>query len=138
MTEEKKKGFWRHAFAVEKSEAFEATEPEQAVLDAVAQKAIRHGLAIPAILALESSRPLNFIGAQAMAFFEPIVRTIFAEWEGYTIFYKVMERRGSVEYLIGRVEFFENERQAELAKARAERKGKKHKPKSENVEPGQK
>lgn len=122
MGETKKKGFWRHAFAVEDPRAFAASEKEAAAIDAVAQRIIRHGLALPGILALESARPMNFLGAQAMAFFEPIVRTIFTQWEGYTMFYRAMERRGSVEYLIDRIEHFENQRQETIAQAKADRK----------------
>lgn len=121
----KKKGFWRHAFAVETPEEFKPDEQELAVMDKVAQRICRHGLAIPAILFLESSRPMNFIGASAMAYFEPIVRGIFTEWEGYSTFYKMMERRGSVECLIDRVEHFENERQEQIKQAKLERKRRK-------------
>ena len=122
--DKKKKGFWGHAFAVEKAEDFEPTEEELAVLDAVAKKVAKHGMAIPGILFLESSRPMNFIGAQAMAFFEPIVRTVFTQWDGYSLFYKVMEKRGCIECLIGRIEHFENQRQEEITKRKAEKKSK--------------
>jgi hypothetical protein len=74
---------------------------------------------------------MNFIGAQAMAFFEPIVRSIFSEWDAYTTFYKIMERRGSIECLTDRVELFEDERQEEIKKAKAERKAKKLKARAE-------
>jgi hypothetical protein len=123
--EGKKKGFWKHAFALEKAEDFEATEEELKVLDAAAEKIAKHGLGMPAILFLESVRPMNFIGAQAMAFFEPIVRGIFSTWDGYTTFYKIMERRGSVECLIDRVDKMQNKRDDEAKALRAKAKEKK-------------
>lgn len=131
MEDKKKKGFWRHAFAVEKAEDFVPTEEDIRVLDAVCAKVIRHGMALPAILFLESARPMNFVTSQAMAFFEPIIRGVFTSWQGYSDFYKILEKRGSVELLIDRMEKLENERQQELNKLRQERKGKKKAPASE-------
>lgn len=125
MTKEKKKGGWRHAFAFEKAEDFNPSEEDLAVLDAVALRISRHGMSIPGILFLESARPMNFIGAQAMAFFEPIVRTVFSQWDGYSKFYKIMERRGSVECLIERIEIYANQRQELIEKSKAEKKNKK-------------
>ena len=109
-TNKKKKGFWKNAFAIKRAEDFKASEEELAILDALAAKIVRLGMATPAILFLESSSPLNFIGSQALAFFEPIVRGVFTTWDGYSRFYKMMERRGSVEALIDRIGIKEQEK----------------------------
>ena len=122
---ENKKSFWANAFAVEKTEDFKPNENELELLDRLAKKIAGRGLSTPSILFLESARPLNFIGAQTMAFFEPLVRTVFASWEGYSVFYKLMEKRGSVECLIDRIEYFENEKLEAVAQAKAKAKEEK-------------
>ena len=50
---------------------------EQALMDKVAHKVVDKGWTVPAIMFLESIKPLNFIGSQVMVFFEPIVQTVF-------------------------------------------------------------
>ena len=121
----KKKGWLTHAFAVPKAADFAASDREIEVLDTVAARVVKHGLATPAILFLESVRPLNFIGSQAMAFFEPLIRGVFSGWDGYTDFYKIMERRGSVECLMDRIEKAEEDRQALIEKNKALAKAEK-------------
>ncbi len=113
-------GWWRKAFAVERAEDFAPDERERELIDAFAAKVCRHGLAIPAILFLESARPMNFIGSQALAFFEPIVRGLL-DWQAYSDFARLLERRGSVEALLAAIENCEAERSAQ----KHERKRKK-------------
>ncbi|HPQ70271.1 MAG TPA: hypothetical protein PKW95_14175 [bacterium] len=113
-------GWWRKAFAVERAEDFTPSERERELIDAFAAKVCRHGLAIPAILFLESARPMNFIGSQALAFFEPIVRGLL-DWQAYSDFARLLERRGSVEALLAAIENCEAERSAQ----KRERKRKK-------------
>ena len=57
----------------------------------------------PAILFLESIKPLNYIGAQAMIFFEPIVQSLF-NIKDYDVFRQAMERRENVENLLQKIE----------------------------------
>ena len=121
----KKSGFWKNAFAIEKSEDFQADEKDVEIMDAFAEFIVKRGMAIPSILFLESARPMNFIGASTMAFFEPVVRGIFPTWEGYTRFYKMMEHRGSVSALIHRIELMEQKRQETIKENRAKSKSKK-------------
>lgn len=97
----------RHAFAVEKQADFAPTDEERAVVDLLARKVVAHGMTVPAIMFLESVRPMNFIGNQAMAFFEPVVRGLF-DWRGYTVFRGLLEHRGSVPLIMDRIEHFES------------------------------
>lgn len=60
-------------------------------------------MTVPAILFLESVKPLSFVGSQAMYFFEPMVRALFAVPE-YERFAALMERRESVEALLVAIE----------------------------------
>ena len=100
-TQEKhKQGFLaklKYAFSVEKEENF--SEEEMELLGKIADAVVKRKLAIPAIMFLESIRPLNFIGSQAMAFFQPILgavsSTIKFEKAG-----ELLEKRKSVAILI--------------------------------------
>ena len=49
---------------------------DAALIDKVAQAVVRRGMAAPAVMLLESVRPLSFLGSQTLAFFEPIVSAV--------------------------------------------------------------
>ena len=74
-----------------------------AFLDGIAAWIARRRMATPAVLFLESAKPLNFIGSQALFFFEPMVKA-FVGGAGYTRFATLLERRESVEVLLQRIE----------------------------------
>jgi hypothetical protein len=97
--------FLRHAFAVERPGEFVATDEERRVVDFLAEKVVRRGMTVPAVMFLESARPLNFVGAQAMAFFEPIVRGLL-DWRGYAVLQALLHRRGSIPLILERIEHF--------------------------------
>jgi len=81
-------------------------------------------MAVPAILFLESVKPLSFLGSQTLYFFEPMVRALFTVPE-YERFAALLERRESVEALLVKIEDRdEAERRADRerkAQKRAER-----------------
>ncbi|MCX6829346.1 MAG: hypothetical protein NT002_08725 [candidate division Zixibacteria bacterium] len=79
---------------------------EDAILERVALKVVQWRMAVPAILFLESVKPLNYIGAQTMVFFEPIVQSIF-NFKDYEIFRATMERRENVENLLQKIEKYD-------------------------------
>lgn len=81
-----------------------ALPPEDAaLLDAVAQRVVRYRMEVPAVLFLESVRPMNFIGSQALVFFAPLVQAIFAMPQ-YERFAKLLEERDNLEILARRIE----------------------------------
>ncbi|MEE2718524.1 MAG: hypothetical protein VX727_01925 [Planctomycetota bacterium] len=96
----------RNAFAVDKPGAAEPTERQGEICDTVCKAVVRRGMTLPALMALEMGRPLNFVAAQAMHFFRPIVSVIL---DGPTIeeFATFLEQRGSVEYLCQRLEYWD-------------------------------
>jgi hypothetical protein len=106
---------------------------EEALLDAVAGRIAKMGLAVPAIFFLESSKPLSFLGSQFLVFIEPFVKT-FIDIKNYDKFCLMMEDRNNVEKLILKVEQLEEtvkeeQRQKKLEKKqakKAERERKKH------------
>ena len=78
-------------------------EEEAAVIEKVAQQVVKRGMTVPAIIFFESVKPMNFIGSQAMVFFEPIVQGLF-EFKDYTTFRQALEKRTTLEILIQRIE----------------------------------
>ena len=79
------------------------TDRERQMLDRIAQATVRRGMTVPALLFLEISKPLNYIGSQAMAFFEPMVKSLFTTPE-YSELRRILERRESVEVLMRLIE----------------------------------
>jgi hypothetical protein len=99
----------RHAFAVE-----DPSEPlnsdDLALLQRLADGIVRRRLAAPAVMFLESVRPLNFIGSQAMVFFNPIINCVI-ETKNFERMSAILERRSSVTLLIDMIEKGEGARQ---------------------------
>jgi hypothetical protein len=104
----------------------ELTPQQEEILTKIAQKVVHWKMSVPAVLFLESVKPLNYIGSQMMAFFEPFVQTLFS-WKDYDEFRKMMEERGTVERLLRRIEGLDVEAQAKEKTSKAERKLKRKK-----------
>jgi hypothetical protein len=106
------------AFAVEKGTEDELTEEELETLEQLAERVVKMNMAVPAIMFLESVKPLNFVGSQVMLFFRPLlgiasetVNMATAPLLGFSVdvrFYnrvqEVLEKRASIEALIVRIE----------------------------------
>ncbi|MCH2145056.1 MAG: hypothetical protein MK082_07900 [Phycisphaerales bacterium] len=101
---------FRHAFAFEKQEDFTPDERDQELIEVVCKAVVERGMATPATLFLESTRPLNYIGSQAMVFFEPVVRAVLRHPEAWERFSRILEHRGAIEYLCRRIEALDDER----------------------------
>ena len=101
----------KHAFAVDPPGPAEPTVQQQPSVDWLCLQIARRRLTTPGLIFLEMSRPLNFLGAQAMHFVRPGIWALAAEhtYAGYVNFAEFLERRGSTEYLARRVEYFETE-----------------------------
>jgi len=76
---------------------------DRAFLERLARWLARRSLSVPAILFLESVKPLTFVGSQALFFFEPMVK-IFVGGAGYTRFARLMEDRDHVEVFLRAIE----------------------------------
>ena len=82
----------------------EAREQEEAALLARYGRMIaRRGLTAPAILFLESVRPMGFIASQAMVFFGPMVGLVSFRRD-YDAITRLLEDREGVERLICAIE----------------------------------
>jgi hypothetical protein len=87
--------------------------PERAkeLLAKIANQVVKRKLTVPAIMFLESVKPLTFIGSQALIFFQPIVQAFLNRRE-YDEFAVLMEDRENVELLLQEIERQEAEWQA--------------------------
>ena len=97
------------AFAVDPSGPAEPTPQQQPALDWFCRQVAKRHLTTPGLIMLEMSRPLNFMGAQAMHFFSPGVWALARQqnYEHYRHFSAFLEKRGAVDYLVSRIEHFE-------------------------------
>lgn len=105
-----RKTFWdglKHAFAVEKPDALDPTPAQIALVDRLCREVVRRRLTAPALVALEMTRPLNFVTAQAIHFFDPILQT-FGNVHAAREFAMLLEQRGSIDYLAKRIGEFDS------------------------------
>ena len=99
----------------------ELTPQQEEILTKIAKKVIDWRMSVPAILFLESVKPLNYVGSQMMAFFEPFVQAVFS-WKDYDEFRRMMEERGTVEKLLQKIEQLDSEAQDKEKELKQERK----------------
>lgn len=91
-----------------KQEESKPTPEEQDLMDRVARRVVKWGMTVPAIIFLESVKPLNYIGSQVMVFFEPFVTAIL-DLKDYSTLQRMMEKRQNVENLLLTIEKFDAE-----------------------------
>jgi hypothetical protein len=84
---------------------------EVALLERVAARVVELRLDVPAVLTLESVRPLSFVAGQAMLFFQPMVQALL-RFDDYRRFAALLERRETLDLLTSLIE-----RRAEAAAA---------------------
>lgn len=92
----------KHAFALGPVPAgvpLELPEP----LERLAHGVVARGLEIPALVLIESMRPLNFFASQALLAFSPIVRMV-ADADDLNRVAEALEDRRTVQKLADRIE----------------------------------
>jgi hypothetical protein len=96
-----------------------ALSPEdEALLERLATRVVELRMEVPAILALETAKPVNVIASQALIFFEPLIQSVFG-FAGYRRFTTLIERRDVMESLLTRIE--QGSEQARARRAEAKR-----------------
>ena len=95
--------WWKHAFAVEPEGPTVPTPQEQAVIDALCRRIVDRGLALPAILFLESSQPLGPMAAQSLLMLQPWFE-FAVDRHQLEVLTKFLDHRGSFETLCRRIE----------------------------------
>jgi len=112
-----------HPRGLDEWRAVEEADPQQlADLQArIAKKLADLEMATPAIIALESTKPVTFIVSQALAAGEPLLYWL-AGLQDYYNFRKVMDDREQVEKLIQRIEEADETRRERMAYRKAARR----------------
>ena len=83
---------------------------EYRVLDKLAEKIVEWRMAAPALMTLETSKPLNYIASQGMVFFGPIIDPMvqmFFNFHDYDILRQALERRSNIENLMQMIERYD-------------------------------
>jgi hypothetical protein len=91
-----------HAFALAPAEP-EFPAEERVLLEKIARLVAKRGMAVPALLFLESSAPLNFLGSQLLHGLRPFLELVCdpAEMERLAV---ILERRDSVDQLVSLIQ----------------------------------
>ncbi|MFN0152688.1 MAG: hypothetical protein ACKVU1_18450 [bacterium] len=92
-------------------------EADRELIESVARAIVVRGMAAPAILMLESSKPLSFLGSQALHFLEPFVRTLFDATQ-FSRLARALENRDNIERLLVRIEALDDEARAARKRAK--------------------
>ena len=74
-----------------------------ALLERVAARVVELHLEVPAILTLESVRPMSLVASQAMIFFQPLMQALL-RFDDYRRFAALVERRDALEALTAAIE----------------------------------
>ena len=83
-------------------------DEQEALLTKVATEIVRRRLTVPAILFLETCKPINFIGSQMLIALNPFVASIFNTAE-YQKFALIIEKDANVELLTQLIEKLDGE-----------------------------
>lgn len=81
------------------------TPRQEAVLDKIAKEIVDRRMAEPAIMFLETVRPLNWIASQVLLFFEPYTTWILGKREVID-FRRALQNRNSIQMLIEKIETY--------------------------------
>ncbi len=92
------------------SDQLQVSDKQRETVERVARFIVRFSLTVPAILALESLRPLSFVGSQFMYLLSPAVTTFLTQkdWEEMA---RLLEHRSGVEYVLEVIERTDREGQ---------------------------
>tara|TARA_B100000073_G_scaffold196783_2_gene162968 strand:- start:1490 stop:1819 length:330 start_codon:yes stop_codon:yes gene_type:complete len=99
---------FKHAFAIGKTEPFIPSESQKIVVEKVCREIVKRHATLPAVVMLETFRPLNYLGSQVMHFFQPIISSILTA-DGYLDFTTLLENRESVDYIINKLKKIDDE-----------------------------
>ena len=88
---------------------FEPTPRQDQLIDRLAAKVVERQMVVPAVLFLETVKPLGYISSQVLVFFGPIAKTIFSP-QDYDEVARFLEHRQGIEVLLSRIEAKADER----------------------------
>ena len=87
-------------------------EAQSRAVERLASVIVRFGLTVPALLAIESVRPLSFVSSQLMYMMSPSIAALFtaADWDALA---SLLEDRRGIDFLLDRIEALDDARRAE-------------------------
>ncbi len=91
------------------AERFEPTEEQIEAVDRVARFLVRFGMTVPAVLAIESMRPLGFVGSQFMHLLTPSIG-VFLTTDQWNALASLLEKRRGVDVILDRIELIDAQR----------------------------
>ena len=91
----------------------EFSKDELLVAEKVVRFFVNHGLTTPAIFYIELNRPLNYIGSQLLAMFEPFIKA-FIVGDEYENFVNFLEKRDSIDILLEMFDTYDKEKRLEV------------------------
>ncbi|OAI51457.1 hypothetical protein AYO47_07105 [Planctomyces sp. SCGC AG-212-M04] len=97
----------KNAFAVDHG-PLEPTPEQTALVDRLAREVVRRGMTVPALAFLEMSHPLNYVTAQAIHFFTPMIGAV-ANTNAHQVLADLLEHRGAIEYICQQIERVQTE-----------------------------
>ena len=83
------------------------SQSDRKLISDLAQKIVKHGMAVPAIFFLEMVKYMSFIGSQLMVFFGPVI-TVFIQSKSYYRITHLLEERQNIEFLMIELERLES------------------------------
>jgi len=92
------------------------TDDDRALLEKLARRVVELRLETPALLTIETARPLSVLAGQAMLFFEPFAQALF-RLPDYRRLAALIERRDALESLVTLIERAADERERAGKKA---------------------
>jgi len=95
----------KHAFAIDVNEGEDVTPSAEQTdaIDRVMKEIHRRKMSVPSSMFLETCRPLNYVGSQLLVFFSPILKVTLGI-NAQDAFARFLEQRGSIDYLLRRLE----------------------------------
>jgi hypothetical protein len=82
---------------------------DEALVERLARRVVELRMEVPAVLALETGKPLSLVASQTLVFFEPLVQSLFS-FPDYRRWTLLIERREVLEALARRIETLADER----------------------------
>ena len=99
----------------------EGQEDYGPLLQKIAKKVVERQLTVPALIFLESVKPLSFLGNQLLVFLNPLVSLVVTSGDYYT-FVRMIENRENIEKLLVAIEEENARNAARLRLAKRQRK----------------
>jgi len=96
---------------------------DKELIDKYAKKIVDKGLGTIAILAIDSVKPLSYIGSQVLYMFNPLL-TMFPYFSDFDRVAELIEDKENVEYFLTRIEYFMEEEEKLSSKKISENKKK--------------